>query len=224
LSSDDWGFKVEPRPGQELSCGSGKNCLLKRDRRVDIILADPDGPETWIELKSWAAQSETAAGRTKLQQARSKPLAHWSSVSAKGKTAFHRQFSLDRGAHKLGLAWVTKDESGSKELDVTADVDKFAWYFQAFDITNRRTNKREISPKLGTYSDSDSLRGFLAKQPLQQSRGDYLSASKFTFGSDDSIARRAQLRTPTKLLEELARAGFGEVLESLTLDYSGLED
>lgn len=213
-----------PQAGVELKCGSGSGCLNKRQRRVDIILGEPDEPEIWIELKSWSAQSKSGPGRGKLEQARRKPMAHWDSISAKGKTAFHRQFSLDRGARNLEVAWLTQVESGRSDFTASTDVDEIYWYFQAFDVKNRKTKQEEVSPYLGGYTQSDSLRGFLAKRPLQKSSEDYKRASRETFGTDDSVAKRARLKTPSELVRQLAEAGFGDLFESLDLNYEGLEE
>lgn len=77
---------------------------------------------------------------------------------------------------------------------------------------------------LGGYARQDSIQGFLAERPLQKSGGDYPRAARTTFGLDNSIARQARLKTPMELISNLTEAGYGELLESLDLDFSGLED
>ncbi|PHS00333.1 MAG: hypothetical protein COA80_02905, partial [Leeuwenhoekiella sp.] len=215
-----------PGEGSPLDCSKKQNCLFKRLRRVDIVLGEKgEGKgETWIELKSWSAQSEKGEGRGKLEQARRKPLAHWSSMNARGSTAFHRQFSLDRGANKIELAWLTKAESGKQVFSARVPVDEFYWYFQAFKIKNKKTNTLEVSPFLRNYRQKGSIRYFLAERPLKEGGKEYTEASLTTFSENPSIARQARLKTPKEVVKQLAENGFGDVLESLELDYSGLEE
>lgn len=215
-----------PDESSSLDCRKKQNCLFKRLRRVDIVLGEKgDGKgETWIELKSWSAQSEKGEGRGKLEQARRKPLAHWSSISARGSTAFHRQFSLDRGANEIGLAWLTKSESGKQVFSARVPVDEFYWYFQAFNIKNKKINKREVSPFLRNYRQKGTIRYFLAERPLKNGGKEYKEASLSTFAENPSIARQARLKTPKEVVKQLAENGFGDVLESLELDYSSLEE
>lgn len=198
-----------------------------RRRRVDIILEDPDHEhrETWIELKSWAAQSINGAGRGKFEQARSAPLAHWSSMSARGRTAFHRQFSLDRGAVRIGKAWLNRAESGEPDYSAQVDVFDFYWYFQAFDVKSRKPpHRRQVSPSLGGPTQEGSIRNFLSEQPLRSSRGKYVQARETTFGNSPTIGRQARIKTPAEMIRQLTAMGYGELFAELDLDFSALEE
>ncbi|WP_416398403.1 hypothetical protein [Allohahella sp. A8] len=215
-----------PPLDEELACGKGLGCLTKRERRIDIILDGGQGKETWLELKSWSAAGLSDAERGELLTAKRSPLKSWSGLSAKGSTALHRQFSLDRGAQNFEVAWLTKQESGLKEFTARSSPKEFYWYFQAFDVTNKKTKKREVSPLLGDYQTKGTLRYFLSSAPLRRSTGPIKEAAAATFPEKPEVANRAKLKTPVVLLEELAKTGFGELIEGLDLKagYEYLED
>lgn len=102
---------------------------------------------------------------------------------------------------------------------------EFYWYFQAFNIQNRRPpHRREVSPYLRRYTQEGGIRNFLSERPLKRSRGDFVEASRETFGDDPSVARQARLRTPKEMVLQLTEMGFGELFSELQLDYSGLEE
>ena len=48
--------------------------------------------------------------------------------------------------------------------------------------------------------------------------------SRFFAEENPSIARQARLKTPKEVVKQLTDNGFGDVLESLNLDYSDLEE
>jgi len=81
-----------------------------------------------------------------------------------------------------------------------------------------------VSPFLRNYRQKGSIRYFLAERPLKEGGKEYTEASLTTFSENPSIARQARLKTPKEVVKQLAENGFGDVLESLELDYSGLEE
>lgn len=100
----------------------------------------------------------------------------------------------------------------------------FYWYFQAFNIKNKSTTKREVSPFLRRYTQEGSIRHFLAERPLKEGSGkEVQQASLTTFDENPSIVRRVRLKTPKEIVKQLSNNGFGDVLKTLNLDYSDLE-
>jgi hypothetical protein len=109
-------------------------------RKVDIILGEVNGPEQWIELKSYKAISENAADRTYLdvlyqvQPRKKRTIPRWSftdtqkrATKNKGK-GLHRQFSIDRAAANVGHARLAYD--GDRENPLVSVSSDFTWYFR----------------------------------------------------------------------------------------------
>ena len=217
-----------PEQNAELICGKASGCYDKKLRYVDIVLGEDgvDKPERWIELKSYAARGITTPNRYKLQiETKKKPLGRWDfTTTSTNSTGLHQQFSLDRAAFKLGVSWLTPEETKIKGIRTQQIVGDFNWRWQAFDIKTKKTNKRVVSPLMGSPTVNGSIRWLLSKRPEGKGIGkvDESKIQETSFGGDDGMANKIQLATGKAVLQDLIKNGFDiakdEIIPDVEMD------
>lgn len=215
-----------PLLNQPLSCGKNGNGCYQRLRYVDILLGKEgvDEPETWVELKSWAAQSlGNDDKRYKLvEEAKRGDFQRWDFTKTGKATSLHRQFYLDRAASTLTTSWLTKRESDADSIRVQQAVGDFKWLFQAFkefDKGKKSATPDLVSPKLGSSTTKGSLRELVSKPPT--GKGADTSEASFistNFGRDASVGNKMQLTTGATLISNLMKQGFEEAAQAVASD------
>jgi hypothetical protein len=246
ISDDDFS---DARPNLDVVCKDGdKPCKFKYQRNVDIILGlgkveknsttyfSNDGlshPETWIELKSWAAKGESGSQRyefaNETEFLAGKKVA-WTvgktAPKTKPKTNFtvHKQFSLDRAAAKQQYAFLTKSENSTGEGNARQMVsDKFHWRFQSFVFKGKNGSTRQVSPKLGAPSIKGSFGALVNERP--DISGESAKARKiqnYSFGQDSAQHTNAEMASIKKdMASLLIQAGFEEIKDALDEDPAG---
>ena len=191
-------------------------------RRVDIALGEPDGPEQWLELKSYAGVDKGNGQRSQFLKVlntndkEKNTIERWSLRTAKAKASdeaknvsLHRQFSLDSMATYVQHA---RDQKNEDDEFPVVNVAGFTWYFQKFNAKWKKNNQQEqrLNVDLGSVSEPKSIKAALT-QPLEGT-GSIEQAIKANYGSGPS-ASRINTASFSDVLNNLAAIGFDEVLE-----------
>ncbi len=222
-----------------------EHCKFKYQRNVDIILGEgtvqkdnsgyysDDGvsePETWIELKSWAAKGESGSQRYEFANETDflagKKVA-WkigeNAPRTTPKTNFtaHKQFSLDRAAAKVEYAFLTQAEGRNGKNFVRQKVSSdFKWRFQSFIYKAKTGTTRQVSPKLGSPSIKSSFGDLVSKRPdVSGGVAEQRKIQNYSFGADSAQYKNAELSSVRKdMTALLVQAGFEEIKDALDED------
>jgi hypothetical protein len=176
-------------------------------------------PETWVELKSWSAKSQSDR-ETFYNEAEYGTKVPWivlgksPTKADKKNDSMHKQYSLDRAAVNLKYAFLTKAETQDGSNYAVQTVDKFIWKFHKFKVMNGNQVK-QISPKVGNGSKFFQL---VKKRPdINLSSGDKNEFLNMSFGVDATHSPKVEVSGAADIVELLATYGFEE-LKDLVID------
>jgi hypothetical protein len=224
-------------------CKQNEECIEIKQRNVDIILGDgkvsqrttgrfkgyyaeddADKAEVWVELKSWEGlptDRETFANELqygkKVHWIVGGPKAQNKGLAPKDKKddSFHRQYSLDRTAAKLTVAFTSFTESGVDQVNGVKKVDSdYAWIFQKFRVKDKSGKVTQISPKV---SKQGKIASFVKKSPEVNGSPNERLIQSTSFGSDASHDVKLITSGVAQLKDTLVEMGFTE-LKSLVID------
>ena len=215
----------------------GSQCIDFKLRNVDIILGNGDvklegktyaaknglaAEETWIELKSWEAKSESnrQAFANEFQYGNKVPwvvLGTSPKKEDKKNDTMHKQYSLDRAATNLGFAFLTKAESQLGNNFANQKVSDFIWKFQKFKVKQGS----QISPSV-TQSNTSFYKLVEKRPDIKVSDKD--DFQDVTFGDDSAtnVSPSTHIKTSgsSDVINFLVNYGFDE-LKDLVIDEPG---
>ncbi|WP_299941182.1 hypothetical protein [uncultured Microbulbifer sp.] len=140
--------------------------MFMRHRVVDLVLADSNGVETWVEFKSFARKSDTQATTVKTNNLKTWKLT--GGLDGGNNTKDHRQFVIDREAEMTGLSWnYYKNESENNVRNLAFAIENFEWCFDKFKAKNKNGSIKEQNVELGSASQKNTVLWYLDKGPKE---------------------------------------------------------
>jgi hypothetical protein len=210
------------------------SCVEFKRRNVDIILgqgtvekinggyaATGSDAETWIELKSWEAKSESNREEFSNEFVYGKKVP-WvvkgtsPSKSDKKDDSIHKQFSLDRAASTIKYAFMPLNESQS-EANKKQKVNEYFWRFQKFKVKNKSGAVSQISPKV--TADSTKFAQLVKNRPDLKGKSliEKQRIQDASFSANTSQSSKIQTSGSGDMINILTSYGFEE-LKDLVID------
>ncbi|MFT5084630.1 MAG: hypothetical protein ACI9Y1_002685, partial [Lentisphaeria bacterium] len=190
---------------------------FKRHRVIDIVLANANNEEDWIELKSFAWKSAQ-----KPKEPATNNFEKWKltgATTAITKSKEHRQFVIDRAAKIVGASWNRiKEDSPNNIPDQAYQLRDFKWCFDTFTVKKANNTIKSKNVDLGGISVTNSIKWYLKKEPLA---GTFKDTAKY-LKELGSVATASAMNGavshcgPISEVKTALESGGSEILSELT--------
>lgn len=201
----------------EINFSDGKGNILlestgaafQRHRIIDLVLANSNNQETWVEFKSIQRKSDTQPVIPKTHKFY--PWTLSGKGKGSGKTTYHRQFTVDRMALAHSYSWnYFFKESPNNLRDQVSEVIDYRWRFDKFKLKNKTGEVIEENVELGAANENGTIRGYFdepAKDGGFKAMQEYLRDY-----SDTDVNNRVKLVSFIEMKDALKAVG-SEIIE-----------